>query len=133
MIAAEEEENTESVNNHHISVEEEESDAHKIEKLEAEVARLSRELENSKERLCDEILDLRKQKQKLQKEIHRLNVIIKETRDAIEQPKSLQSGLENAVNYVVGKYFKRSTPKKLVKPLLKWHGVYRKELHNLKF
>ena len=54
------------------------TEAEIIEKLELDVAQLRMELARSKEQLCSEIMDLRTEKETLQKEICRLNKNIKD-------------------------------------------------------
>ena len=85
-----------------------------------------RELQNEnksvKEILVNEILDLRTQKQKLQKEISRLNNIIKKYRAVLGQPKSLADGIETAINFIVDKFFLHKQAILLGKLLEMWHG-----------
>ena len=60
-------------------------------------------------RSCNEILDLQKEKEKLQNEILKLKETIKKLRLVIGKPKSLRIGIENTINYFVDKYYQNCT------------------------
>ena len=85
------------------------SNQDEISNLQDELRELRNENKSVKERLVNEILDLRTQKQKLQKEILRLNKIIKKYRAVLGRPKSLADGIETAINFIVDKFFSSQT------------------------
>ena len=62
-----------------------------------------------RERLVNEILDLRKEKEKLQKEALQLNGVVKKYCKILGQPKSLASGIETAINYIVDNFISSQT------------------------
>ena len=60
--------------------------------------------------MCNEILDLRKEKEALQKEMYCHKDTIKKIREVVGKPKTLGIGIENVINYFVEKYFSCCTP-----------------------
>ena len=73
--------------------------------LQNELNQLRCENELMKQRLVTEILDLKKEKQNLQKEVSRLNRLVKKYCEVLTRPKSLAEGIETAINYIVNNFF----------------------------
>ena len=90
--------------------------------MEDELKELRTENQTMRERLVNEILDLRKEKEKLQKEVSRLNGVVKKYREILGQPKSLASGIETAINYIVDNFFLHKLQILLGESLEMWRG-----------
>ena len=73
--------------------------------LEEEMEKLRTKNQTMKDRLVGEILDLIKQRDKLQKKVSRLNGLVKIYCKVLGLPDTLAGGIETAINYMVDNFF----------------------------
>ena len=98
--------------------EEEEKSEYQENKVDVELREARNELKEFKERTCNEILTLRAEKIKLQKEVSRLNCALKKLWDKFGRPSSLIEGITSAINFVADQYYKTISHEKLGKAIV---------------